>query len=29
MMAAVFSAYLFDVNPFDQPGVEKYKEYNE
>ena len=25
MMAAVCSAYLFDVNPFDQPGVENYK----
>lgn len=26
MMAAVCSAYLFEVNPFDQPGVENYKE---
>ncbi len=25
MMAAAFSAYLFDVDPFNQPGVEKYK----
>lgn len=25
MMASSISAYLFDVNPFDQPGVEKYK----
>ena len=25
MLAAAFSAYLFDVNPFDQPGVEAYK----
>ncbi len=25
-LAAAFSAYLFDVNPFDQPGVEVYKE---
>ena len=25
MLAAAFSAYLFDVNPFDQPGVETYK----
>lgn len=24
-LSAVFSAYLFDVNPFDQPGVEVYK----
>lgn len=26
MMAAVCSAYLFEVNPFDQPGVENYKD---
>lgn len=25
MLAAAFSAYLFDVDPFNQPGVEKYK----
>lgn len=25
MLSAAFSAYLFDVNPFDQPGVENYK----
>ena len=25
MLAAAFSAYLFDVNPFNQPGVEAYK----
>ncbi len=25
MMSAICSAYLFEVNPFDQPGVEKYK----
>ena len=25
MLSASFSAYLFDVNPFNQPGVEKYK----
>ena len=25
MMASAFSAYLFDVDPFNQPGVEKYK----
>lgn len=25
MLAASFSAYLFDVDPFNQPGVEKYK----
>lgn len=25
MMSAVCSAYLFEVNPFDQPGVENYK----
>lgn len=25
MLAAVFSSYLLDINPFDQPGVEKYK----
>lgn len=25
MLAAAFSAYLFEVNPFDQPGVEAYK----
>lgn len=25
MLSAAFSAYLFDVNPFDQPGVEDYK----
>lgn len=25
MLSAAFSAYLFDVNPFDQPGVEAYK----
>ena len=24
-MAAAFSSYLFDVNPYDQPGVENYK----
>lgn len=26
MMSAAISAYLFDVDPFDQPGVETYKE---
>lgn len=26
MMSAVCSAYLFEVNPFDQPGVENYKD---
>lgn len=26
MMSAAISAYLIDVNPFDQPGVETYKE---
>lgn len=26
MMSAAISAYLIDVNPFNQPGVEKYKE---
>ena len=25
MLAAAFSAYLFEVDPFNQPGVEKYK----
>ena len=25
MLAAAFSSYLFDVNPFNQPGVEAYK----
>lgn len=25
MLAAVFSSYLLNINPFDQPGVEKYK----
>ena len=25
MLAASFSAYMFDLNPFDQPGVEVYK----
>lgn len=25
MMSSALSAYLFNVNPFDQPGVEKYK----
>lgn len=25
MLSAVFSSYLLDINPFDQPGVEKYK----
>ena len=25
-LAAAFSGYLFQVNPFDQPGVEVYKE---
>ena len=25
MMACAFSAYLLDINPFDQPGVEEYK----
>ena len=25
MLSVVFSSYLFDINPFDQPGVEKYK----
>ena len=24
-LSAAFSAYLFDVNPFDQPGVDIYK----
>ena len=24
-LSAAFSAYLFEVNPFDQPGVEVYK----
>lgn len=27
MLSAAFSAILFEVNPFDQPGVEVYKEY--
>ena len=26
MMSAAMSSYLFHVNPFDQPGVTKYKE---
>ncbi len=26
MLSAVYSGYLFDVNPFNQPGVEVYKE---
>ena len=25
-LAAAFSAFLFEVDPFDQPGVEVYKE---
>ena len=25
MLSAVFSGYLFDIDPFDQPGVEVYK----
>ena len=25
MLVAAFSGYLFDINPFDQPGVEVYK----
>ena len=25
MLSAAFSSLLFDVNPFDQPGVEVYK----
>lgn len=25
MLSAAFSGYLFDINPFDQPGVEVYK----
>ena len=25
MLSAVFSSYLFEVNPFNQPGVETYK----
>lgn len=25
MMACAYSAYLLDINPFDQPGVEEYK----
>ena len=25
MLTAVFSSYLFGVDPFNQPGVEKYK----
>lgn len=27
MLSAAYSGYLFDVNPFNQPGVEVYKEY--
>ena len=26
MMSAAFSGFLFDINPFDQPGVEVYKQ---
>ena len=26
MLAAVFSSYLFSVDPFTQPGVEEYKD---
>ena len=26
MLSAAYSGYLFDVNPFNQPGVEVYKE---
>ena len=26
MLSAAYSGYLFDVFPFDQPGVEVYKE---
>ena len=26
MIETVYVAYLFDINPFDQPGVERYKE---
>ena len=25
MMSCAYSAYLLDINPFDQPGVEEYK----
>ena len=25
-LAAAFSGYLFEINPFNQPGVEIYKE---
>lgn len=25
MMSAAFSGYLFDIDPFNQPGVEVYK----
>ena len=25
MLSAAFSAYLFEVDPFNQPGVEAYK----
>ena len=25
MLSAAFSGYLFNINPFDQPGVEVYK----
>jgi glucose-6-phosphate isomerase len=25
MMETMYLGYLMDVNPFDQPGVEKYK----
>ena len=27
MISAAFSGYLFDVEPFDQPGVEIYKKF--
>ena len=26
MLSASMSSYLFKVNPFDQPGVKKYKD---
>ena len=26
-MATVFTGYLYDINPFDQPGVEEGKKY--
>ena len=27
MLSAAFSGYLFDVDPFNQPGVEVYKKF--